>query len=56
LNEDGSLSFYWIDAHEENAGADLYLFGKIFQPETNSYVSCSLKINGMNRTLFFLPK
>ena len=30
LNEDGSLSFYWIDAHEENNGADLYIFGKIF--------------------------
>ncbi len=32
LNSDGSLSFYWIDAHEENNGADLYIFGKVFQP------------------------
>lgn len=30
LNADGSLSFYWIDAHEENNGTDLYIFGKIF--------------------------
>lgn len=56
LNPDGTLSFFWIDAHEENHGADLYLFGKVFQPETKSYVSCSLKINGMNRTIFALPK
>jgi len=33
LNPDGSLSFYWFDAHEENNGADLYIFGKVYQPE-----------------------
>jgi len=32
FNEDGTLSFFWIDAHEENFGADLYLFGKVFSP------------------------
>lgn len=31
-NEDGTLSFYWFDAHEENYGADIYLFGKVYQP------------------------
>jgi hypothetical protein len=30
LNPDGSLSFYWFDAHEENNGADLYIFGKVY--------------------------
>ena len=44
LNDDGSLSFYWFDAHEENYGADLYLFGKVWQPEVNSFVSCALRI------------
>jgi hypothetical protein len=34
-NDDGSLSFYWFDAHEETYGADIYLFGKVWQPETN---------------------
>lgn len=33
LNENGTLSFYWIDAHEENNGTDLYIFGKIYQPQ-----------------------
>ena len=32
LNPDGTLSFFWIDAHEEAQGAEIYLFGKIFQP------------------------
>ena len=32
LNKDGSLSFFWFDAHEENHGRDIYLFGKVWQP------------------------
>lgn len=30
FNPDGSLSFYWFDAHEENNGSDIYLFGKVY--------------------------
>lgn len=51
LKQDGTLAFYWFDAHEENNGLDLYLFGKIYQPESKQYVSCALKINGMQRDL-----
>jgi len=29
-NDDGTLSFYWFDAHEENYGADIWLFGKVW--------------------------
>ena len=29
-NNDGSISFYWFDAHEENNGQDIYLFGKVY--------------------------
>lgn len=56
FNEDGTLSFYWFDAHEENFGADIYIFGKVYQPETKSYVSCALKVNGMQRVMYALPK
>ena len=56
MNPDGTLSFYWFDAHEENNGADLYIFGKIYQPEVKQFVSCSLKINGMMREIYALPK
>jgi DNA polymerase alpha subunit A len=55
-NPDGSISFYWFDAHEENFGSEIYLFGKVYQPETKSFVSCTLKINGMQRILYALPK
>ena len=55
-NEDGTLSFFWFDAHEENYGADLYLFGKVWQPQIKSFVSCAIKIQGMERTVFALPK
>ena len=44
FNEDGSLSFYWFDAHEENYGADIFIFGKVWQPEVNSFVSCALRV------------
>ena len=30
LNPDGSLSFFWIDAHEEQFGTDFFLFGKVW--------------------------
>lgn len=55
-NADGSLSFYWYDAHEENFGADIYLFGKVYHPEARKFVSCALKVNGMQRTVYALPK
>ena len=35
LNPDGTLSFFWFDATEENFGTDVFLFGKIWQPESN---------------------
>ena len=50
------MSFYWFDAHEENYGADIFLFGKVWQPEINSFVSCSIRVNGMERIVYALPK
>jgi hypothetical protein len=31
-NADGSLNFFYIDAHEEANGQEIYLFGKVWQP------------------------
>jgi DNA polymerase alpha subunit A len=53
---DGSLQFFWIDAHEEQNGAEIFLFGKIWQPEENKFISCSIRVHGMNRTCYALPK
>ena len=33
FESDGSLQFFWIDAQEELGGAEIFLFGKIWQPE-----------------------
>jgi len=32
MNPDGTLSFFWTDAHEEQFGTDFFLFGKVWQP------------------------
>lgn len=56
LNPDGSLNFFWIDAHEESFGNEIYIFGKVWQPQVNAFVSCTLQVSGMERTLFALPK
>lgn len=56
LNPDGSLNFFWIDAHEEQYGNEIYIFGKVWQPQVNAYVSCTLQVTGMERNLFVLPK
>ena len=57
LNADGSLSFFWIDAHEEQfANGEFFLFGKVWQPQLQAYISCSLKIEGMERTMYAVPK
>jgi len=56
VNSDGTLNFFWIDAHEEQFGTDFYLFGKVWQPQLNQYVSCSLKVEGMERTMYAIPK
>lgn len=56
FNSDGTLSFFWFDAHEETYGSEVFLFGKVWQPETKSFVSCSLKVNGLERAVYFYPK
>jgi DNA polymerase alpha subunit A len=56
VNSDGSLSFFWIDAHEENFGAELYIFGKVWQPQLNQFISCCIVLHGMEREVYALPK
>lgn len=47
IGKDGKLNFFWTDAHEENHGADIYLFGKVFVPQSKSYQSCCIIVKGM---------
>ncbi|KAK3989473.1 putative DNA polymerase alpha catalytic subunit [Cladorrhinum sp. PSN332] len=54
LEEDGSLNMFWTDYTE--VSGNLYLFGKVLNKKTKHYVSCFVKVNGIQRNLFFLPR
>ncbi|KAK9761960.1 DNA-directed DNA polymerase alpha catalytic subunit pol1 [Basidiobolus ranarum] len=54
LEEDGSLDMYWIDVFEKSGS--LYFFGKVFNRSSNSYISCCLAVNNLERNVFVLPR
>ncbi|RPB23617.1 hypothetical protein L211DRAFT_825151 [Terfezia boudieri ATCC MYA-4762] len=54
LEADGSLRFFWIDYVEVNGS--LCLFGKVKTKNIDRYVSCFVKVDGMKRNLYFLPR
>jgi DNA polymerase alpha subunit A len=54
VEEDGSLRFFWFDYTEINGS--LLLFGKVKNKKNNTYVSCFVKVDGVLRKLFFLPR
>ncbi|KAF3196830.1 DNA polymerase alpha catalytic subunit [Orbilia oligospora] len=53
-NDDGSLRFFWMDYTE--IGGCLCLFGKVSVKGTDKHASAFVKINGIMRKLFFLPR
>ena len=58
LNEDGSLSVFWYDAHEEqkqDGHVDIYVFGKTMGKDGN-YKSVALQIRNLSRVMFAVPK
>ncbi|KAI3875794.1 hypothetical protein MKX03_023717, partial [Papaver bracteatum] len=57
LNSDGSLPFYFIDAHEVLYGPNsgiIYLFGKV-QEAGGTYGSCCAVVNNMQRCVYVIP-
>lgn len=54
VEEDGSFKMYWMDYTEVNGC--LCLFGKVMDKKSNKYVSAFLKVDGILRNLFFLPR
>ncbi|KAI1317643.1 DNA-directed DNA polymerase alpha catalytic subunit pol1 [Mortierella claussenii] len=52
--EDGTLRMYWIDACEVRGV--VYLFGKVLQKSTNTYISCCVSVQNMERNLYVLPR
>ncbi|CAK7202466.1 DNA-directed DNA polymerase alpha catalytic subunit pol1 [Sporothrix eucalyptigena] len=54
VEEDGSLHFFWTDYTE--VASSLCLFGKVLNKKTKKYVSCFVKVDSVERKLFFLPR
>jgi len=54
VEADGSLRFFWIDYTEVNGS--LCLFGKVKAKNMDRYVSCFVKVDGVKRILYFLPR
>eukprot|EP01063_Lacrimia_lanifica_P012738 TRINITY_DN19429_c0_g2_i1.p1 TRINITY_DN19429_c0_g2~~TRINITY_DN19429_c0_g2_i1.p1 ORF type:complete len:1489 (+),score=630.89 TRINITY_DN19429_c0_g2_i1:76-4542(+) len=57
---------YWLDAREDGFGllgtggnsspGTVYVFGKMVSPDHGGLVSCCLRVNGLPRQVFFLPR
>jgi len=54
VEQDGSIRMFWTDYTE--AAGNLILFGKVKDNRTGKYVSAFLKVEGVMRNLFFLPR
>lgn len=54
VEEDGSIKMFWLDYTEVHGS--LCLFGKVQEKKSEKYVSAFLKIDGMSRNLYFLPR
>ena len=58
VEKDNSIKIFWYDAIEEmfNNKPNVILFGKIFEPTSQTYLSISIIIKDIYRTVFILPK
>jgi DNA polymerase alpha subunit A len=54
LEPDGSLRFFWLE-YLENEGL-LYFVGKLKDKVTNTWVSCCITVENMERNVFVLPR
>ncbi|KAL1921703.1 uncharacterized protein VTP21DRAFT_10345 [Calcarisporiella thermophila] len=57
LGED-ELQMYWFDAFENTQEKErpIYLFGKVQDKASSTYVSCCVRVTGVKRNLFVLPR
>ncbi|XP_063931450.1 DNA polymerase alpha catalytic subunit-like isoform X2 [Zophobas morio] len=52
-----TMNFYWLDLFEDaNDPGTVYLFGKVYSDEINTFVSCTVVVQNVSRNLFFLPR
>ena len=58
IEKDNSIKIFWYDAIEEsfNNKPNVIFFGKIYEPQSKSFLSISVIIKNIYRTIFILPK
>ncbi len=57
LNQDGSLSIFWYDAHEEYGDHGVvYLFGKCYNDKTRKFSSVCVQVKELERIMYAVPK
>ena len=58
VEKDNSIKIFWYDAIEEmfNNKPNVIFFGKIYEPTSKSFLSISIIIKDIYRTVFVLPK
>ena len=58
VEKDNTIKIFWYDAIEEmfNNKPNVIFFGKIYEPTSKSYLSISIIIKDIYRTVFILPK
>ena len=51
------LKMFWLDIYEDpKSKGKIYVVGKVFDEETKQFVSCCVRVSGLERNLFFLPR
>ncbi|XP_067131539.1 DNA polymerase alpha catalytic subunit [Centruroides vittatus] len=57
-NNEKILKFFWIDAYEDyfKHPGKVYLFGKIWYEKAESFVSCCVIVENIQRKIFILPR
>lgn len=57
INENGTISMFWYDAHEDfSTSKEVFLFGKSFDPTTCKYSSVCVTVRGISRVMYVVPK
>ena len=58
IEKDNTIKIFWYDAIEEmfNNKPNVIFFGKIFEPNSKTFLSISIIIKDIYRTVFILPK
>lgn len=53
----GGIAFYFLDARDDPVRhGSVFLFGKVFHDQQRRFMSCALRVEGLTRQAFVLPR